>query len=220
MSGLSNPEGGNVTFVSMKRHGEQKEVKFLKREKVNGEWAVTETYTALEGWLRDLHFKSYEWEGSTVDSIVLTFHTEQGKIVVEMGFSLISRSLLNGLIGTRDMLKSPLKLSLYVNKKGFNNLFAVVIEDGQEVPLKWAYPIEKQPKPKEITFKGKVMRDYTELDEWFKQKTTELLIPVLQGLSVPNIPAPAPKPVTSEQVYDTTAEIPVDNEEDEDDLPF
>jgi len=143
---------------------------FQVNEKVDGKWVSTDTTTAVEGQLTRAEVKEGEYEGQKTYNISLYLKdTEAAETyLVDLKLNMLTRGLLNSVLNLTKF--DEVKFGLYTGKNGYPNV--AVRQHGEMV--KWKYSLDEMPTPDEVMFKGKKMRDYSAVDEFFIEKIKEL----------------------------------------------
>ena len=99
---------------------------------------------------------------------------EAGETYVwKTGFTISARTALNSLFNVN--LGESIQMSIGKKKTGYDSLFIRKINNGvvEDRTVGWKFDLDEVPKASETIFKGKVMRDYSEVDEFFVSKTKE-----------------------------------------------
>lgn len=90
--------------------------------------------------------------------------------VWKTGFTINSRTAANSLLNVP--LGTDVQISLGKKKSGYDSVFIRKVENGtlSEKLVEWRFSLDDIPKPTETMFKGKKMRDYTEVDAFFVEQ--------------------------------------------------
>lgn len=116
--------------------------------------------------------------------------------VVSLSFRLDSRSLFNGLINLQT--NDPITVSIYTNKKGYSSYSL----KQNNVRVDWKYELEELPRPVSVPFKGKIMNDYSIVDDFFAKELNELSVRLfgkeIEGYETPQSAEPALAAASSE----------------------
>lgn len=93
--------------------------------------------------------------------------------VWKTGFTIASRTAANSILGVN--LGEGIQISTGKKKSGYDSFFIRKVTNGhpEDKTVPWTYEPDSIPKALETTFKGKVMRDYTEVDEFYVEKIKE-----------------------------------------------
>jgi hypothetical protein len=218
MIGDKNQENLDAYFakiVGLKKGSEELYFEFRQKNESTGGYDVLDIKErTIGGYLVEIKAEEREFEGDTIQSIKLYLKDpdERQLIILSIGLNGISRTLLNGMLGTAN-LNGFWKLTLYKSKEnGMPNLWAEV--DGEK--LEWKYDWNKDFKPKiNVIKKGKkTENDYSDLNEWLFEQAKELS-KAFKPEGVPDVVADV-----------TTVSPPLEmdddelTEEDENNLPF
>lgn len=86
------------------------------------------------------------------------------------GFTINSRTAANSLLSVP--LGTDIQISLGKKKSGYDSVFIRKVENGalNEKLVEWRFSLDEVPKPSETMFKGKKMRDYTEVDAFYVEQ--------------------------------------------------
>jgi len=190
MSGLKKTSA-NFEFVSIKRHKADKKYYFTKMEKTSEGWELVDKYDELTGRLESVELSDFEYEGEVINQLVFIFNVGENvpKVKVESNFHMISRSLINTIVGALPdiILGFEITISLYVSKKGYNAICVREVgTSGKDGMYGWEFQIDELPEPVEhIVGKGskaKSVWDYSELDDFITKLVVDRIQPALKGL--------------------------------------
>lgn len=184
MLGNNNQNNGKLFVMKVVTHDAEKKKldhpTFEVREKnEENKWVITKNVPAVSGRLSKVTVKEGEWEGDkfyTVSTLIKDDEAEESYLV-DFKFNLMNRSVFNSLLNI-DTTKD-IKIGLYMSKKGYP---AASVRQGDDM-INWKYSLDEQPKAEEITFKGKTMRDYSAVDNFFVNELKEF------GASLGSAPA-------------------------------
>lgn len=229
--GLGNSTGGNVKFVKIVKENKDdvNSARNFHLVSKQGDKYVADAVgnNFLEGQLIHIEFGSYEYQGEQKSTMALFFMDGADTYKLGMGFSNMSRSMLNTFAGGGEKnMNGIYKLSLYVNNKGFPSCFVEL--NGEKAA--WKYQPGDFAVPKKVQVGAKEFTDDTACNEWFKKMAEGKIIPTLVGLPKKEEPTKEEQSVASSNVQSPTPNIPVPNqpleeikpaaEEESDDLPF
>lgn len=93
--------------------------------------------------------------------------------VWKTGLTIASRTAANSLLGVN--LGDQIQIAIGKKKSGYDSFFIRRVVDGraEEKTIPWTYELNDVPKAAETTFKNKIMRDYTEVDDFYVEKIKE-----------------------------------------------
>ena len=123
-----------------------------------------QTASYVEGHITKLEASGYEFEGKFRNTFNLTLQDDEGSYILQSAFTNIGRTILNSLAGAEQL--GDIKLSLYINKKGFKSVW--VENNGERT--EWKYPIDEQmDMVEEVKNKaGEVLqKDYSALEQFY-----------------------------------------------------
>jgi len=149
----TNSESGR-TFYKLKEKEEQGkktgELRFFKQEKANGSWGDGESFNQLDGYVKEIEVKEYEYDKKIKQSLIVRLQDGTDSHEFSLGFqSSIAQGILNTLSGEnpRDLIFSCGKPrqsgdkvwpTLYINRKdGATN---------EANRTTWKYKFEELPK--------------------------------------------------------------------------
>lgn len=162
---MSKENGQNIPAIlkAMKKGDSGKYEEFDRFNKINGKIAKIELKTEAIP----------QGNGSTMDvdkvKIIFRDDSEKERYVLDLNYTNVTRNLFNSLLSIKDF--SNVEFSFYQNKQGYNSVY--VTENGEAVS--WAYGLDVVPKPKKVIFQKKEVSDYTEVDDFFKEKLMEFI---------------------------------------------
>jgi len=180
-------------------------------------------FTQYEGYLKNVKFDNYPWEGEEVKQVVFVCVDPDGdETWIKTTYTGVMRSMVNAFAGKKLGL---LSIRLYSTTKDGKDRANVYIEsDGEK--LSWKYQIDELPEMKEIKIPGKKsIWDTSELDARIDKMIEEEILPFIQSAPKP-VPQEAPQEEDSmlDQVRKERSErVKSEPEEDngvDDDLPF
>lgn len=131
----------------------------------------SDTVTFVSGNLTKVEVKERTSEkfGTTNEAILYFKDNEANETYrVSLPFRMSSRSLFNGLANLDTF--DNVKVSYYTTKKGYDAYY--LTQNG--VKVEWKFSFEQMPEPPVVKFKGKDMKDYTPVDDFFKTSLLEL----------------------------------------------
>jgi len=173
--GQDNQNNGKLFILKITTKGvDGKEVppafSVSEKNQETGKWAVTGSVSSVSGELSRIDIKDNEWEGQHYNTVSLYFKDSvlDETYLVDTKVNMLSRSIFNSLLNLENY--DEVKLGLYLNKKGYA---AVAVRSHGDM-VNWKYSLDEQPKPEEVKFKGKIQRDYTEVDSFFIEKLRDL----------------------------------------------
>lgn len=174
MAGPGNNSGGGMKFMKFSQDTNEKsetykQCFFMMMEKQNGVWTETERFSKFEGQLVKLEFKSYEYKGDNIDTVILCLEADGITYKITMNYNYTSRSIFNSLIGNVEYIaKNPLVISTYL-KDGYGNVWVGKnTGQGVEHSLGWKYKYNELPEVAKTIVGTKTITDDTKVNEFFK----------------------------------------------------
>lgn len=201
-NGAQYDKSDNVVFFSPR--GKDKdgnkvaphfEVAKLVGEKIE---KTAETATEISGNLIKVKVEDREIKGvkNKYASLYLKDNERKELYILNLSFRIDSRSLFNGLVNLDDLFDN-ITISTYANKKGYSSFS--LKQNGTRV--NWKYNMEELPQPESVMFKGKEMKDYSNVDDFLAKELNQLQ----ERLSGKKIEAPLPEVPTTDKV---TEDVP------------
>jgi hypothetical protein len=175
----------NLNFLILKvkskdADGKQVPPYFQVTKKVDGNWVVQEEEpTNVSGQIVKVEKAVTKFNNEEIPRINLYLRDGEDLYLLELRYTMLSRSILNSLLSLEDISKT-VEISLYVNKKSYASVF---VQAGGK-PLSWKFSLDEQPKPEVVKFKGKEQRDFTAVDNFFEKETLEWANILLQPAGV------------------------------------
>lgn len=175
--GASNTSQNNA-FYKLKINKETDTPFFYRTEKKGDAWVQTETYTKIEGYLKDVKVETYTWDGKENQSVKITLqdNTSDGSIIITTGFNNMTRSMLNSIAGCDAIGLLELKAAKWgKGEKKYPTIF--VSNNGQKTA--WKYQISEIPQVEQIkNKKGEVVStDDSETNAFFKNVISIDILP-------------------------------------------
>jgi len=144
--------------------------RFLVSRYEDGAWKnnVDEGVKSVQGDITEIKIETFEYEGDEKRSAIIRMDDGVDNFRLQVGFGNAARGFFNSLLSLEDF--KDVSVSMYLSKTGYA-AFGVWQRDEL---VKWKYNLEDLPQPEETQFKGKTMRDYTEVDLFFEKHLQEL----------------------------------------------
>lgn len=203
---------------------------FQISRKIDGEWKADGKEDTFSGTLLSVGVEKRYKEDDEKQKELIDKYGNSWVLKIEVGdpdagetyvwktkFTISSRTVINSLLGVE--LGQQIQISTGKKKSGYDSFFIRKITNGkpEEKTIPWTYELDEVPKAAETTFKGKVMRDYTEVDDFYVEKIKEKF-----GNSRAPMPEVKAKSSVSSKKSKTEDEPDVSDEESEshDEIPF
>lgn len=150
--------------------GQQVDPYFSISAKEDGKWVVTDkTVDSVSGKIYKVETRVGEFDGEPILSSQVYLKDGEEAYLLDLKYTIISRGIVNSILNIKDFNKE-VEVSLYTNKKGY--AAASVRSGGQLVD--WKFSLDELPEPTKVKFKGKEMRDFTEVDNFFQAEVKAL----------------------------------------------
>ena len=130
-----------------------------------------ETATNIEGQLVRVKVEDRLFQGDVVGKKAKIYLKDEGRdelYVLTMSFRMDSYGLFNSLANLETF--DNVRISVYRTKRDYVAFY--VTQNG--VRVDWKYKLEELPEPPSVDFKGKKMRDYSVVDEFFANEFAQL----------------------------------------------
>lgn len=177
MAATNQESGSMVQFFKLKED-ERTDSKtkghmmFFKQAKVDGKWVETEAFNVLEGQLKDIRIKSYEYDGQTKENLEVELYDIDGSYVFSLGLrAMAAQNILNTLEGEKSIgiLRFETGKPKEHNGKWYPTLY--IKNNGEKTS--WAFTKDSAIQPPKVTTEkdedGNVIkRGQKKLDEFWK----------------------------------------------------
>lgn len=166
---LGNNNNNNATLFILKvveKDEEKKKVSpfFSVSRKVDGKYQKESQVTRVSGNLYRIDVRNEEYQGTPYITVNLFLRDGEESYLLDLRMNIATRGLFNSIFSLENY--EGLSFTVYQNNRGYTSLG---LWQG-ETMVKWKHKIDELPQPKEVTFKGKKMHDYTEVDEFFAKE--------------------------------------------------
>lgn len=141
----------------------------LSKNQETDKWEEQSREGSVEGIITKIDKKVGEFNGEPYTNTLIYLKDETNNFLLELKSNMLSRSLLNSILGIENFSK-VVRIDLYNNKKGFAS--GSVYSGGEKVS--WKYSLEEQPSADKVKFKGREMTDFSKIDAFFEEKVAEL----------------------------------------------
>jgi hypothetical protein len=177
----------------------------------DNKYVSTSTTDYVSGKAVKLELKEKEWEGEKYKVANLFLSDNKDLYLLDLRFNMLGRSLFNSLLSLTTY--NNLSISVYNRKDKTDDKKeypAVSLRQNDEL-VNWKFGLDELPKPVSVTFKGKTMNDYSDVDEFFASRLEELA--KLVNGATPTATAAATETVAATEGVKTGNKA-------EDDVPF
>lgn len=160
-------------------------LKALRKQGEDGKYQEFDRFTKINGKISKIELKTDSIPQSNginmeIEKVKIIFRDDEvrERYVLDLNYTNVTRSLFNsvlGLKGTTDKYGkksfSNIEFSFYQNKKGYNSVY--VTENNESVS--WAFGLDVIPKAKKFVINKKEQTDYSEVDDFYKEKLMEFI---------------------------------------------
>jgi len=173
MLGSSNKDNSVLIVlkpVSKLKTGEVVKPFFQISKKVGAKWEIDEDQSISEvtGDLSKVEAVEEEYQGDKYFRIKLYLRDGGETYLIPFRLNIATRGLLNALFSLETF--KDVTISYYQSKAGYD--VYSVSQDGKRVS--WKFELSELPVPDEVTLRGKKIRDYTNLDNFYLEQVEEL----------------------------------------------
>jgi hypothetical protein len=176
MGATNDSYGGNKTFLKLKAKTSETDPKpgFFKSEKRGDTWITTESFNAVTGELVKIQHTEYEYEGQKKPKCIMLFRDPDGsETQVDANFSGLLYSILNPMCNLA--VFDGLKISVWLGKPRDNGKqWPSAGLTQHEEKVEWMYKPEVLPKVASEVYKGQVIKDDSEVVEFWKNRIEEI----------------------------------------------
>jgi len=153
-----------------KKAGEKIRPYFEISKSENGKWVVQDdqSINKVTGTLFKIEAYEEEYNGDKYYRTRIYLKDNDETYIVPCRMNIASRSLFNSLFSLETF--EDVSIRFYQTKSGYEAFYV----SQNEEKVKWKYETDELPAATEVTFKGKVIRDFTDVDKFFVEKINEL----------------------------------------------
>lgn len=134
----------------------------------------------VSGRLVRIEAKEDEYQGDKYYRARIFLRDGEEGYMLASRLNIASRSLVNCLFSLVDFEKE-ISIKYYRSKAGYESFY--VSQNGEKVG--WKFDSQEIPKPQEVSFRGKTIRDFSEVDKFFVDQIS-ILNDKLQELKSPS----------------------------------
>ncbi len=173
----NNNEQGELIVLNLKTVDENRvpiEPRFdvLRKNPESGKFEKTGAETSFSGRLKSVQTKvsEYKKDGKVVESkekVDLYVADGDETYLLSLNYNIASRGLFNRILNLESF--ENLEINCWRDKNNYNVL--TLRQNGQSV--KGKYTRDDVPAAKEVKLRGQVVRDYQEIDDFFKENLVE-----------------------------------------------
>ena len=171
---LSNNNGGQTgTLLILKPVSKVNDEKvrpfFEISRSENGKWVADEdqSINSITATLVKIEPHKEEYKGDEYYRVRIYLKDGDETYLVPCRMNIATRSLFNSLLNLQTF--ENVSIRYYLTKSGYDAFY--VSQDGEKVT--WKYENDEVPVATEVSYKGKTIRDFTNVDLFFVEKLTE-----------------------------------------------
>lgn len=122
-------------------------------------------HSCLRGFIEGIKYKTFEYKGDVIPQYQIAFvnPTTKDRVLFDVAFSVLGRTLMNALLGVTDFSKEEFEISVFKNKAGYP---AVGFQTDSN-RCEWKFKREELPEVPKVTLNGKENSDFTALNEFY-----------------------------------------------------
>ena len=181
----NSTSGGSTTYLKLRAKTSETDGTpfFGKAEKKGDAWELTEKYSWVSGHLEEVKHETYTYEGETKDKVVMILVDPDGsKTHIEANYNSLTYSILNSLASF-----SPREVRIEVwlgkakvidGKQGKQYPSAAVKVEGAD-RIGWKYTFNDIPKATEEVYKGKKIKDESNVIKFWTNVIEKEIAPKL-----------------------------------------
>lgn len=215
LGNTNNVDGKLIILTPKTKDAEGNKTKphFVISEKVNGQWVNrNETVDRFSGNIKKVvaRVKEIKKDGKVINNLnLLDLYVADGDetYLASFTFKISTRGLMNRLLSLTD--PNNIQVSFWEDDRGYEVL---TLRQNDEV-VKGKYTKEEIPVPSEVKIRGKIERDYYEVDQFFIENINAMSFDTSKAQS---------KPAQSEAQVKAkkAAKVEVPSDEEDQDIPF
>lgn len=178
-----NEKSGKLLILKpvSKINGENVRPFFEISSKEGDKWIPSEdnSINSISGSLFKIEAVEEEYKGDKYFRVKAFIKDGDESYLVPFRMNIASRSLLNSFFNLESF--DNISIRYYLSKTGYDSYY--VTQNDNKVT--WKFESSELPSPEEITFKGKIIRDFTKIDMFFVEQIKILNDKIKLNLSNP-----------------------------------
>ena len=178
-----NEKSGKLLILKpvSKINGENVRPFFEISSKEGDKWVPSEdnSINSISGSLFKIEAVEEEYKGDKYFRVKAFIKDGDESYLVPFRMNIASRSLLNSFFNLESF--DNISIRYYLSKTGYDSYY--VTQNDSKVT--WKFESSELPSPEEITFKGKIIRDFTKIDMFFVEQIKILNDKIRLNLSNP-----------------------------------
>lgn len=170
LTNKNNTNGPLFVLKPVSKNKDKKEVEpyfEISKSGDDGKFKVedNQSINTVSGKLFKIEAKEDEYQGDKYYRARIFLRDGEEGYMLATRLNIAARSLINCLFSLEDF-DSEISIKYYRSKAGYESFY--VSQNGEKVG--WKFEASEIPKPQEVSFRGKTIRDFTEVDAFFVDK--------------------------------------------------
>jgi len=181
-----NEKSGKLLILKpvSKINGENVRPFFEISSKEGDKWVASEdnSINSISGSLFKIEAVEEEYKGDKYFRTKAFIKDGDESYLIPFRMNIASRSLLNSFFNLESF--DNISIRYYLSKTGYDSYYVTQ----NDTKVTWKFESSELPSPEEITFKGKIIRDFTKIDMFFVEQIKVLNDKIKIALSNPKSP--------------------------------
>jgi hypothetical protein len=181
-----NEKSGKLLILKpvSKINGENLRPFFEISSKEGDKWVASEdnSINSISGSLFKIEAVEEEYKGDKYFRAKAFIKDGDESYLIPFRMNIASRSLLNSFFNLESF--DNISIRYYLSKTGYDSYYVTQ----NDTKVTWKFESSELPSPEEITFKGKIIRDFTKIDMFFVEQIKVLNDKIKIALSNPKSP--------------------------------
>jgi hypothetical protein len=181
-----NEKSGKLLILKpvSKINGENVRPFFEISSKEGDKWVASEdnSINSISGSLFKIEAVEEEYKGDKYFRAKAFIKDGDESYLIPFRMNIASRSLLNSFFNLESF--DNISIRYYLSKTGYDSYYVTQ----NDTKVTWKFESSELPSPEEITFKGKIIRDFTKIDMFFVEQIKVLNDKIKIALSNPKSP--------------------------------
>lgn len=170
LTNKNNTNGPLFVLKPVSKNKDKKEVEpyfEISKSGEDGKFKVedNQSINTVSGKLFKVEAKEDEYQGDKYYRARIFLRDGEEGYMLATRLNIAARSLINCLFSLSDFDKE-ISIKYYRSKAGYESFY--VSQNGEKVG--WKFEASEIPKPQEVSFRGKTIRDFTEVDAFFVEQ--------------------------------------------------
>lgn len=179
-----NEKSGKLLILKpvSKINGENVRPFFEISSKEGDKWIASEdnSINSISGSLFKIEAVEEEYKGDKYFRVKAFIKDGDESYLVPFRMNIASRSLLNSFFNLESF--DNISIRYYLSKTGYDSYYVTQ----NDTKVTWKFESSELPSPEEITFKGKTIRDFDKIDQFFVEQIKILNEKIKSSLSNPS----------------------------------